>query len=320
MESKPPLARGASQLIPVGPNLAGDATLSLPEKERKARWLCEQLESGHILFFNTTPFELPPEDRQFLLAQRQKNAAYHKNIAYRPSENRLTGLDKASAADVEQMRRILRAYSDQAEQLLTQILSLYAGRWRRDFASFRSVQEQGRKSRVRARNDLPHTDAFPTRPTNGDRILRLFTNVNPSQPRVWITSENFEILAQRFARAVGPPPRKSGPTLGHRLRAGIARAVGIPVVDRSPYDTFMLRFHNFLKENREFQQSCPKHRWEFPPNSTWLVFTDMVSHAVLEGQFALEQTFLVSRAVMVLPEKSPLAILERLWGYPLSNP
>jgi hypothetical protein len=43
-----------------------------------------------------------------------------------------------------------------------------------------------------------------------------------------------------------------------------------------------------------------------------------VSHAVLEGQYALEQTFLVSRAAMVEPEKSPVSILERLAGFPLT--
>jgi hypothetical protein len=74
-----------------------------------------------------------------------------------------------------------------------------------------------------------------------------------------------------------------------------------------------------MKEDADFQASCPKQRWEFPPNSTWMVFTDCVSHAVLEGQYALEQTFIVSRDAMVQPEKSPLSILEKIAGYSLSN-
>jgi hypothetical protein len=44
-----------------------------------------------------------------------------------------------------------------------------------------------------------------------------------------------------------------------------------------------------------------------------------VSHAVLQGQYALEQTFLISRHAMVRPELSPLAILEALAGYPLTD-
>jgi len=81
----------------------------------------------------------------------------------------------------------------------------------------------------------------------------------------------------------------------------------------------MLRFHHYLKENREFQESCPKQRWEFPPRSTWLLFTDMVSHAVLAGQFALEHTFIVPRNALLLPHKAPVSILESLCGSSLTN-
>ena len=40
----------------------------------------------------------------------------------------------------------------------------------------------------------------------------------------------------------------------------------------------------------------------------------MVSHAVLSGRYALEQTFIVARDSLALPEKAPIAILERLAG------
>jgi hypothetical protein len=49
------------------------------------------------------------------------------------------------------------------------------------------------------------------------------------------------------------------------------------------------------------------------------VFTDFVSHAVLQGQYALEQTFIISRDAMVRPELSPLRILEKLAGHPLTK-
>jgi hypothetical protein len=79
----------------------------------------------------------------------------------------------------------------------------------------------------------------------------------------------------------------------------------------------MLRFHHFLKANQEFQETCLRTQWEFPPQSTWLVFTDMVSHAVLSGQFALEQTFIVLKDALVLPERAPVRVLERIAGCPL---
>ena len=46
-----------------------------------------------------------------------------------------------------------------------------------------------------SRNDLIHVDNFPSRPSNGDRLLRVFANINPERPRVWVTSDAFEALA-----------------------------------------------------------------------------------------------------------------------------
>jgi hypothetical protein len=82
----------------------------------------------------------------------------------------------------------------------------------------------------------------------------------------------------------------------------------------------MLRFHHYLKENTTFQQECPKEMWEFPPNSSWIVFTDTTSHSCIRGQFALEQTFIVRRHSLARPDKAPIAILERITGFPLETP
>ncbi len=282
---------------------------------RDIQGLARELESGNILFFPRMPFALSDEDRAFLLSQKQTDAGYHKNIAYRPSEDRLTGTGKMPVRETARLKSILKAYSDWAAQLLTDRIPEYAGRWVRDFASYRPIEEKGRKARLTARNDLAHVDAFPTRPTHGDRILRVFVNINPARGRVWVTSETFEGLAERFAREVGIPTAGAGSQVFGKM----AKALGIRQWSRSPYDAFMLRFHDFLKENSEFQRDCIKQQWEFPPGSCWICYTDMVSHAVLSGQFALEQTFLISRHAMTLPEKSPIRILERICGHPLSN-
>jgi len=103
---------------------------------------------------------------------------------------------------------------------------------------------------------------------------------------------------------------------GAALKRALGKGFGAlaPSLKRSPYDEFMMRFHNYLKENAAFQRDCPKQHWEFPPGSSWMVYTDMVSHAVLSGQFALEQTLIVSREAMVVPEKSPYGVLARLAG------
>src|SRR5208282_699787 len=308
---------GMSQLIDV--DAASDPTLA-PSADpiARGRWLCSQLEAGNILFFSSPPFGIPQDDREFLLGQTQTSSALHKNVAYRPAEDRITGLAKSEEVEAARLRLILKNYSQQAAQSLSELLPSYAGKWKLDFASFRPLEERGRPARLHARNDLPHFDSFPTRPTNGDRILRFFTNLNPSQNRVWTTSQTFEAIGPDFAKSLGLPGPRSANPLARRMRA-LASALRLPGARRSPYDNFMHRCHNAMKEEASFRESCPKQRWEFPPGSSWIVFTDCVSHAVLEGQYALEQTFLISRQAMVDPEKSPIAILERIAGYPLSN-
>ncbi len=192
----------AKGLIPVSEYAAGTDPAPALEESRR-RWYAERLEEGNILFFERAPFPLPDaQDRTALASARQASAAYHKNISYRPGEDRVKGLAKAGG-DEETVRRILRAYSQHATRLLAELFPWYASQWKLDFASFRPVEERGRQLSLRARNDLLHVDAFPTRPTNGSRILRAFTNVNPTTSRLWITTDTFEVLAPRLAMEAG---------------------------------------------------------------------------------------------------------------------
>ncbi len=286
-----------------------------PEQHRE--W-CEQLEAGSILFFPKSPIALTDSDLQFLRGQQQSDSSLHKNIAYKPKADELSGVDTKTAnpAAVDRLRGIMRNYSESVTAFLTGFLSPYNGNWQLDYASFRPQEEEGRDLPLRRRNDLLHTDAFPTRPTHGARILRFFNNIHPTRTRDWIVSDPFRTVATRYA-----PARDRAPATGlrHRPRLQVSRhGIGLgaatPALKRSPYDDFMMRFHNFLKENRDFQSSCPKYDYQFPPGSSWMVYTDMVPHAVLCGQYALEQTFLVSPEAMVAPRHAPLTVLEELAG------
>jgi 3-deoxy-D-manno-oct-2-ulosonic acid (Kdo) hydroxylase len=91
----------------------------------------------------------------------------------------------------------------------------------------------------------------------------------------------------------------------------------VPVVPRSAYDEFMLRFHDYLNRNEEFQ-SGKTYRFELPPGSTWLAFTDVLPHSVQSGQYASERTFIAARESMAKPSDAPIEILERLCGKPLA--
>jgi hypothetical protein len=312
----PVSAVGAAQ--DYGSDVTRMVTVAMPSPASAGTALCSDLESGNILYFAATPFVISEEDRAVLLGQKQTSGAFHKNVAYRPAEDRVTGLDKSESAEAEKLREILQHYSQSATKFLGELLPPYAGKWKLDYASYRPIEEKGRPARLHARNDLPHVDAFPTRPTNGDRILRLFTNINPAENRVWITAPPFAAIAPHFAKSVGLPAKPSANPFRSALR-GIGKALNVPGARRSPYDQFMHECHNAMKEDAEFQRSAPKQHWEFPPNATWIVLTDCVSHAVLSGQYALEQTFIISRSAMVRPEIAPAAILERLAGYPLTD-
>ena len=77
----------------------------------RGRTLCSELEFGNILFFPQTPFAFPDGDLKFLLSRKQTGAGFHKNIAYRPGEDRVTGLDVTSGSEVDRLRSIVAGYS-----------------------------------------------------------------------------------------------------------------------------------------------------------------------------------------------------------------
>jgi hypothetical protein len=288
-----------------------------PSDSQALEW-CRRLEAGDILFFPKTPIAFDPEDLAFLLGQQQADSSLHKNIAYKPALDALTGLDTktADATAVARLRSIMRGYSAAVTEFLGGFLAPYQRRWRLDYASFRPQEEQGRDLALRKRNDLLHTDAFPTRPTHGARILRFFNNIHPERTRDWVVGEPFPRLVKQFVPSqVSLPAAEGGPARALKsLAVGVGLGAAIPSLKRSPYDDFMMRFHNFLKENEAFQANCERQSWQFSPGSSWMVYTDTVPHAVLAGQYALEQTFLVSPEAMVTPEVSPLAVLESMAG------
>lgn len=279
-----------------------------------------ELEGGNVLYFPVTPFTFPEESKEYLRNITFAGGAVHKNIAYRPASDRVTGVETDSA-QLEKLRTILRDYSRAVVKFTAELLPRYAAGWKLDYASFRPVEEDGRDLPVNKRNDLIHTDAFPSRPTNGDLILRVFTNIHPTKTRNWVTTDPFAEVAGRYARDAGLEQIAAGTSsVGGKLwnqSARVLHNLGLPVVPRSGYDRFMLRFHEYLKRNEAFQKSTPKYPFNFPPGATWLTFTDVLPHSVLSGQHALEQTFIISRTSLANLENAPVAILERICGKPL---
>jgi len=273
----------------------------------------ERLEQGEVIHYPVCPFAVAEGiDRQFLCEQQLGSKA-HKNISYDPQSGKVAGFLRLSPEQEERLRYLLAVFAKHATAWMAQALPRYAASWELDRVSFRPEEEATRRLRLKARNDLLHVDAFPSRPTQGRRILRLFVNINPTEPRVWATSDPFGKLLARFGREAGLP-NSAGPGLATRLGEKLRGLIHPGRRSRTVYDSFMLRFHDFLKANEEFQERGPKRFWTFLPGAAWMAFTDVVSHAVLRGRYALEHSYFVAPEALALPQESPPALLERACG------
>ena len=228
-----------------------------------------------------------------------------KNASFDPGSGRLSGttLDGEAAT---RLVGLMRRFSDGSASLVANLLPGYAGQLVRARASFRPAEISGRQTSWRKDDTRLHVDSFPSTPSGGRRILRVFTNVNPNgRPRVWRVGDAFESVASRFAAELRVPLPGAGQLLAW-LRITKSR--------RTAYDALMLQLHDRMKADTGFQSTTPQTEVPFAPGSTWLAFTDQVSHAAMSGQYQLEQTFLVPIAAMQEPERSPLRVLERLKG------
>jgi 3-deoxy-D-manno-oct-2-ulosonic acid (Kdo) hydroxylase len=272
-----------------------------------------RLERGEVVFFPSCPFSLPPgAEHQFLLAQELGRG--HKNISFAPGSGRVRGYRDGTQAHIDRLRGLLAEFSRTVTHWLAQTLPRYCSSWRPDQVSYRPAEEAGRVARLKARNDLLHVDAFPNRPTNGWRILRVFANINPTEPRVWITGAPFATLLERYGDAVGLP---AGVSWTSRLRSATLSIFRPDAEPRSTYDEFMLRMHDYLKASDEFQNHPERQQWSFPPGSAWLAMTDTCSHAVLRGRFALEHSYFIAPRSLALPDESPAALLEKRYNRPV---
>lgn len=313
----PVLAISQDELLGALKDSGAESGSSSPEGTILHDW-CAKLETGSVLYFPQTPVPIPTEDLQFLLRQRQSDSGVHKNIAYKPKLDKLSGVDERNVSPIEAERlcAIMRRYSASVGEFLGRFLAPYRKRWQMDYASFRPIEEEGRNLPLRHRNDLLHTDAFPTRPTGGRRILRFFHNIHPERTRDWVVGEPFPRLVGALTPGKMALPRPDG--MAARAGKRLAQVTGLaslaPQWKRTPYDEFMIRLHNSMKEDADFQRECRKEEIRFAPGSSWMVFTETVPHAVIAGQYALEQTLLVEPEATVVPDSAPVAVLEAMAG------
>jgi hypothetical protein len=279
-----------------------------------------ELEEGAVLFLPDLAFDVRWDERRHF----SPSIAAAKNVSLDPSTGRLSGATVKNVRDahaesltsvesleslesldsLDSLSAMLRRFSAAAASLVDALFPAYSGRLQRARASFRPAEIAGRQTTWRHDDTRLHIDSFPATPVQGRRILRLFTNVNPDgRGRSWRIGEPFEAVAQRFGGKLRMPLPFSAPLL---------RLVGITRSRRSAYDAIMLQLHDRMKADLEYQSNVPQTAIDFPAGSTWIAFTDRVSHAAMAGQYQLEQTFLLPVDAMQQPERSPLRILERI--------
>ena len=278
------------------------APARVPEKQ--AEWTAA-IENGQVLYFPRLAFELAPEEKPLL--RESVLAGGSRNVSLGAD-----GVLKHAAGTPEEQKLLAGMIGRYRKSVLTLVDGLfphYRGKLRVAPTSFRPKQVETRTQSVHADDRRMHFDAFATRPTYGERILRIFTNLNPNgAPRVWRVGEPFETVAKRYLPKI--PPYSP-------LKAKLLNAVGGTKSVRSEYDHLMFYLHNLMKEDEQYQKNGTVATKDFPPNCVWVCYADGAAHGVASGQYMMEQTLHLAPGGELHPESSPLAILTRLVGHPL---
>jgi 3-deoxy-D-manno-oct-2-ulosonic acid (Kdo) hydroxylase len=267
----------------------------------------EALEAGKVILLPDLPFRLEPGEEKLLDPSTSDD--WRKNISLDPRTGKIdnAAFDAAAAAPLAAM---MARFGQAALGLLQDLLRRYAPTLESARTSFRPIEIQGRHYSPRHDDRRLHIDAFPSRPTGGKRILRVFTNIaDDSALRHWCVGEPFADFARKFM------PRLRRPVPGSAWLYG---RLGITKGTRKAYDHYMLGLHNAAKLDSDYQARAPRADLRFAPGATWVCFTDQVLHAAVSGHAALERTFHLPVAAMMRPETSPLRVLERIAGRPLA--
>ncbi|HSB95965.1 MAG TPA: Kdo hydroxylase family protein [Spongiibacteraceae bacterium] len=259
------------------------------------------LEQGKIIYLPQLTFQLAAAEQKFLSPRWLDGT--RKNISLeRGGVHGATG----TAEELGELTSMIERFALQAEQFVRLLFPQYASAMYLARTSFRPAAVENRAISWRKDDSRLHVDAFPSRPNYGERILRVFSNVNPhGEPRTWRAGEPFKSAAQRYLPSIKRPLPGS---------AGLLAALGITKSRRSEYDHIMLHLHDALKADMDYQRSAPQQQLALAAGSTWICFTDQVLHAAMGGQYLLEQTLHLPVDAQYHPELSPLRTLEHLRG------
>jgi len=292
---------------------APDIMLRLPASDWAGPFAGEErdaaiaaLEAGKLVYLPRLGFAVSNSEAGLL--DPSVSAAGRKNISFDPATGDL-GNAALGDDDAAILKAMLARFSAHSAALVRGLFPLYAAALEIGRTSFRPVEIAGREYSPRHDDRRLHVDAFPSRPLQGKRILRLFANIaRDGAGRAWQVGEPFADFAAKLAPRISPPLPGS---------AWLMQRAGITKGRRTPYDHVMLKLHDRAKLDAAYRDGAPREDVTFPPNSVWLCFTDQVLHAALSGHAALEQTFYLPVAALADPATAPLKVLEKILARPL---
>ncbi|MQR01313.1 Kdo hydroxylase family protein [Glaciimonas soli] len=286
------------QIITIGNAVdSTDWHINSPDRD----WIAA-LEAGKVLYFPKLSFKLTAEEQRFLTPSILDPKS--RNISL-DAKGHLKGALGDAAIQAE-LAAMVGRFRNQAQQLIDSILPAYSSHLRLAPTSYRPMQVETRAQSWRADDKRMHVDAFPSRPNYGERILRVFANLNPDGvPRVWRVGEPFEDVAKRFLAKAKPYTR---------WQAQVLNTLNVTKSLRSEYDHLMLQLHDSMKSDLDYQAHGPQLTMPFAAGSVWVCFSDQTPHAVMSGQYMMEQTLHLSADKQYDANASPLAILTRLTG------
>jgi 3-deoxy-D-manno-oct-2-ulosonic acid (Kdo) hydroxylase len=265
------------------------------------KWVTD-LEAGKVLHFTSLEFPVPALEQIFFTSEIRNPKS--RNISLEASGNLkgAIGNEEVQAG----LGLMIERFRAQAQALVNSYFPYYKNYLSVAPTSFRPMRIETRNQSWRADDKRLHVDAFPSRPNYGERILRVFINVNPDNvARVWRVGEPFETIVNRFI------PQAASYSA---WRARVLNIAGVTKSFRSEYDHLMLQLHDAMKHDLDYQRNSPQLTVSFPAGSVWACFSDQVSHAAMSGQYMMEQTFHLPVSKQYDTNASPLAILRNFTG------
>src|SRR5512141_413372 len=158
------------------------------------------LEEGGVIRLPGVGFALTEAERRFLSPAWSDGRA--KNISLDGAT--LKGAT-GTAEEQAELAAMIARFAAAAADLVAALLPRYAPHLMRARTSYRPLPVAGRELSWRKDDTRLHVDAFPSRPSRGERIFRVFSNVNPVEDRVWRVGEPFEVMAMALLPRIREP-------------------------------------------------------------------------------------------------------------------